>query len=276
MRVLVDFEPDPVPGPGHKTLSVACGVQQVTGRAVHVAVGGAGHKCLPSSPLSGENQVVELDLPVGRSGADDEGAADLAPVAAVVRTEADGEEISFLHPSVRGPVTAPAGVGAGGDGRGEGGAVGAVVHQPALQFQREVPLGAADQDRFEEFTERLVGDLGGDPQAADLLLVLDDAQLLDGDPEVGQPELRGDRAHGPVPGHGQVVLLDGQRLRARGGGQTGGGDHRVAAGDRQQVHPELFVGTSVGRVAGRRAGAEQNVFVGAEQQHGARRRSPAR
>lgn len=143
-----------------------------------------------------------------------------------------------------------------------------------FQFQREVPLGAADQDRFEEFTERLVGDLGGDPQAADLLLVLDDAQLLDGDPEVGQPELRGDRAHRPVPGHGQIVLLDGQRLRARGGGQSGGGDHRIAAGDRQQVHPELFVGTSVGRVTGRRTGAEQNVLVGAEQQHGARRRSP--
>ena len=50
-----------------------------------------------------------------------------------------------------------------------------------------MPLGAADQDRLQQLAERLVGDLGGDPQAADLLLVLDQPQLLHGSAEVGQP-----------------------------------------------------------------------------------------
>lgn len=245
----------------------------MAGRTVHVTVGGAGHESLASGPLSGENQVVELDLPVGRSRADDEGAADLAPVSAVVGAEADGEKISFLHPSVRGPVAAPARVGSGGDGGREGGAVGSVVDQPAFQFEREMPLRAADQDRFEEFTQRLVGDLGGDPQTADLLLVLHDAQLLDGRAEIGQPELRGDRGHGPVPGDRQIVFLDGQGLRPACGGQIRGGHDGITAGHRQQVHPELIVGAPVGRITGRGARAEQDVLVGAEQQHGTRGRS---
>lgn len=36
----------------------------MTGRVVHVAVGGSGAQSLPSGPLSGENEIVELDLPV--------------------------------------------------------------------------------------------------------------------------------------------------------------------------------------------------------------------
>lgn len=142
-----------------------------------------------------------------------------------------------------------------------------------FQFEREMPLRAADEDRFEKFAQRLVGDLGGDPQAADLLLVLDDAQLLDVGAQVGQPELRGDRGHGPVPGDGQVVLLDGQGLRPARGGQIRGGDHGIASGHRQEVDAQLFVGASVGRITGRGAGAEQDVLVGAEQQHGPRGRS---
>lgn len=165
-------------------------------------------------------------------------------------------------------------VGSGGDRGGEGGAVGAVVHEPPFQFQGEMPFGAADQNRFEKFTERLVGDLGGDPQAGDLLLVLDEAQLLDRGTEIGEPEPRGHRAHGPVTGDRQIVFLDGKRFRAGGGGQVGCGDRRVVAvGGRQQGQPQLVVGVLVVGFAGRRAGAQQNVLVGAEQQHGTRGRS---
>ena len=87
-----------------------------------------------------------------------------------------------------------AGVRAGADRGGEGGAVGAVVDQAALQLQREVPLGAADQDRLQQLAERLVGDLRGYPQAGDLVLVLDQPELLDGSAEVGEREGVGDRA----------------------------------------------------------------------------------
>lgn len=165
------------------------------------------------------------------------------------------------------------GVGAGGHGGGEGGAVRPVVDQAALQFEREMPLGAADQDRFEEFAEGLVGDLGGDPETADLLLVLDDPLLLHREAQIGQPEARGGLAHGTVPGHGQIVLLDGERIRASRGREARGGDHRVPVRDGQEVDPERLVGPPVGGFTGRGAGAEQNVLAGAEQQHGAGRRS---
>lgn len=151
-----------------------------------------------------------------------------------------------------------------------------MVHQPPLQFQCEMPFGAADEDRFEEFTERLVGDLGGDPQAGDLLLVLDDAQLLHRGAEVGQPEPRGDRVHGPVAGDRQIVFLHGERFRAGGGGQVGGCDHRVAVGGGQQGQPQLVVGAPLDGIAGRRSGADKHVLVGAEQQHGTRGAPPAR
>lgn len=172
-------------------------------------------------------------------------------------------------------MTALARVGAGGDGGGEGGAVRAVVHQTTLQLQGEVPFGAAHQDGFQEFAQGLVGDLGGDPQTGDLLLVLDHPQLLDGGTEIGQPQARGDRTHGPVAGDRQMVLLDGEGLRARGGGQIGGRDHRIAVGARQQRQPQLFVGAAVGGIAARGAGGEQDVPAGSEQQHGTRGR-PAR
>lgn len=77
-----------------------------------------------------------------------------------------------------------------------------------------------------------------------------------------------------MPGDRQVVLLDGQRLRAGRGGEVRRGDHRIPAGHRQQVDAQVLVGAPVGRVAGRRAGAEQDVLAGAEQEHGTRGRSP--
>lgn len=146
------------------------------------------------------------------------------------------------------------GIRAGGDGGGEGRAVGAVVHQAALQLQGEMPFGAAHQDGFEELAQGLVGDLGGDPQTGDLLLVLDHPQLLDGGPEVGQPEPRGDRAHGPVAGDRQMVLLHGEGLRAGGRGQIGGRDRRIAVGGGQHRHPQLVVGTAVGGITARGTG----------------------
>ena len=183
-----------------EALRVPRGVQYLAGRTVHVAVGGAGHEGLAAGPLGGEDEVVQLDLPVGGRGADDEGTADLAAVAAVVRAEADGEEVALLDPAVGGPVAAAPGVRAGADGRGEGRAVGAVVDQPALQFQGEMAFGAADEDRFQELAEGLVGDLGGDAQAGDLLLVLDQPQLLDRAAEVAEAQPRGDRADAPGAG----------------------------------------------------------------------------
>src|SRR4051812_3474263 len=119
-------------------------VQHLTGRAVDITVGGAGGQGLPRGALGGEDEVVEIDLPVGGRGPDDEGAADLAAVAAVVGAEADGEEISFLDPAVGRPVAASARVRAGGDGGREGGAVGAVVDEPPFQFEGEMAFGAAD------------------------------------------------------------------------------------------------------------------------------------
>ena len=91
-----------------------------------------------------------------------------------------------------------------------------MVDEPALQFEGEMPFGAADEDGLQEFAEGLVGDLGADPQAGDLLLVLDHPQLFDRAAEVGQPQPRGDRADRPVPGDGEVVFLDGEGVGALG------------------------------------------------------------
>ena len=82
-------------------------------------------------------------------------------------------------------MAAAAGVRAGGDGGGEGRAVGAVVDEAPLQFQGEMPLGAPDQDGLQQLPQCLVGDLGADPQTGDLLLVLDHSELFDRAAEVG-------------------------------------------------------------------------------------------
>lgn len=146
-----------------------------------------------------------------------------------------------------------------------------MVDEPPLQLQGEMSLGAADQDRLQQFTEGLVGDLCRDPQAGDLLLVLDEALLLHGEAEVGEAQPRRDRGQGAVAGHGQMVLLDGERLDAGGARLLGGGDRRIAGRGGQDVQPELFVGAAVGRITGRCAGAEQDVLAGGEQEYGAGR-----
>ena len=117
------------------------------------------------------------------------------------------------------------------DGGGEGRAVGAVVDEAALQFQGEVALGAADEDGLEQLAQGLVGDLGADPQAGDLLLVLDHPQLLDRAAEVGEAQPGRDRADGAVPGHGEVVLLHGEGVGAlRRGHEAAAAAGGVAAG----------------------------------------------
>lgn len=234
----------------------------MAGRAVHVAVGGTGDEGLTSGPLSGENEVVELDLPLGGAGPDDERPADLAAVSAVVRPEADGEEITFLDPAIGGPVAAQPRVGARPHGGGESRAVGTVVHEPALQLQGQVAFGASHEDRFEEFAERLVGDLRGDPQAGDLLLVLHQAQLFHGAAEVAEAQARGDGAHGAVAGDRQVVFLDGQGVGVQAAGETRRGDDRVAVGIGQDGQPQLLVGAPVGGVPGRRAGQSRTSSPG--------------
>lgn len=231
-----------MPHPHREAVTVPRGVQDLAGRAVHGTVGRTGCQCLPSGALGCEDQVVQLDLPVGRRGADHERTADLTAVAAVGRAEADGEEIALLDPAVGGDVTGAAGVRAGGDGGGEGRAVGAVVDEAALQFQGQVALGAADEDRFEQFAQRLVGDLRADPQTGDLLLVLDHSQLLDRAPEVGEPQPGRDRADRAVPAHGEVVFLHPERLGAQGRDQIGSRDRRVAAGSGQHLDAYRLVG----------------------------------
>lgn len=248
---------------------MARGVQYGARRVVHVAVRGPGQQGLAARPLSGEDEVVQLDLPVRGSGADHEGTADLTPVAAVVRAQADGEEIPFLHPAVGGPVPGAAGVRAGADGGGEGRAVGAVVHQAPFQLQGEVAFGAADEDGLQEFAEGLVGDLGGDPQTGDLLLVLDQPLLFDGGSEVGQPQPGRHRAQGAVPGDGEVVFLDGERVRADvlARGVVGRRDGRITARAGEHGQPQVFVEPALVRFARGRGGAEEHVLGGPDQQY---------
>ncbi len=160
-------------------------------------------------------------------------------------------------------------VRAGAHGGGEGGAVGAVVDQAALQLQGEMPFGAADQDGLQEFTEGLVGDLGADAQAGDLLLVLDHPELLDRLAQVGQAQPGCDGPHGAVPDDGEVVVLGGEGLGALGRGEAGRRDGGVASGSRQRPHPERFVGPGLGRPVVQRSGADQHVLGLAEEQHGA-------
>lgn len=252
-------------------LAVPRRVEYGARRVVDVAAGGARQEGLPAGPLGGEHEVVQLDLPRGRGGADHERTADLAAVAAVVRSEAHGEEVALLDPAVGGPVPGAAGVGAGTDGGGEGGAVRPVVDQAALQLQREVAFGAADEDRLQQLAEGLVGDLGGDAQAGDLLLVLDQALLFHGEPEVRQAQLRRDGVQGAVTADGDVVLLDREGLGPYRGGQIGGRHGGIPARGVQHGDPQPFVQAALVVLAGRRAPAEQHLLRRTDQQDGARR-----
>lgn len=164
------------------------GVQYLPGREVHLAALRTGPQSLPRSALSGEDEVVQLDLPVLGRGADHERTADLTAVSAVAGAQAHGQEISLFHTPVGRPMSGKSGMGTGRHGGGEGRSLGTVVDQPPLQLQREVPLGTAHEDRLQQLAERLVGDLGRDAQGGDLLLVLDDPLLLHSQAEVGEAE----------------------------------------------------------------------------------------
>lgn len=254
---------------GRKSFRVPRGVHYLACGTVHVAVGGAGYETLPSGPLGGEDEVVQLDLPVRRGRTDDEGTADLAPVAAVRRTEADGQKVTLLDPPVGGAVAASAGVRTGTDGGRERGTVGTVVDQATLQFQGQVTFGTADEDGLEQFTEGLVGDFGADPEAGDLLLVLHHPQLLDRAAQIREAQPGHDRADGAVPGDGQVMLLHREGLTALPCREVGGGDGRVATGSGQPLHAQRLVGPAFGRAVVRWAEAQQQVLGPAEQQDGA-------
>jgi len=149
-----------------------------------------------------------------------------------------------------------------------------VVHQAALQFQGEVAFGAADQDRLQQLTEGLIGDLGGDPQAGDLVLVLDQPQLLDGLSEVGQAQAGCGRGDGPVPGDGQVVLLDGEAVGAEPGRELGGGHSRIAAPGREHHAADVLGGLPFGRVVRGVPAVDKETLRRSEQQHRTGRRPP--
>jgi hypothetical protein len=143
-----------------------------------------------------------------------------------------------------------------------------VVDQAPLQLQREMALGTAHQDGLEELTEGLVGDLRADAQTGDLLLVLDDPQLFDGAPQVGQAQPRRDGAEGAVPGDGEVVFLDGEGVGVLSDGQAGGSDGGVASGGGQDVQPQGVVGAPLEGAVVRRGRADQEVLVSAQEQDG--------
>ncbi len=105
-----------------------------------------------------------------------------------------------------------------------------MVDHAALQLHRQVPLGAPDQDGFEQLAERLVGDLGRDPQVGDLVLVLDHPHPLDHPARVRQPHAPGERRDLPVPGDGEVVLLHREVAHPQLYGGLGGGERGVRAG----------------------------------------------
>ncbi len=147
-----------------------------------------------------------------------------------------------------------------------------MIDEASFEFQGEMAFGAADEDGLQQFAERLVGDLGADPEAGDLLLVLDHPELLDGAAEVRQAQPGGDRADGAVPGHGEVVLLHGEGVGALGRGEVGGRDGRVAsAGSGQGLDAQGLVGALLRGAVGGRAGTHQEVLGLAQQQDGALR-----
>lgn len=163
------------------------------------------------------------------------------------------------------------GVRAGADGGREGGAVRPVVDEAPLQLQREVAFGAPDEDGLQQLAQGLVGDLGGDPQAGDLPLVLDEALLLHGGPEVREAQLGRDGAQGPVPGDGEVVLLHGEGVGADGGGGVGRRDGGIPAAGGQHADAEVFVEAALVGLAGGCADAEHRVLGRSDEEYGAER-----
>lgn len=134
-----------------------------------------------------------------------------------------------------------------------------MVDEAAFQFQREVPFGAADEDRLQEFAQGLVGDLRADAQTGDLLLVLGHPQLFDGSADVREAQGGRDGADRPVAGHGEVVLLDGEGVGALRCGEARGGDGGVTAGARQHVDAQGGVRAAVrgcGCACGLRSGCD--------------------
>ncbi|CAM5260231.1 hypothetical protein SNARM312S_01732 [Streptomyces narbonensis] len=86
-----------------------------------------------------------------------------------------------------------------------------------------------------------------------------------------------DGAHGAVPGHGQVVLLDGERVGARPAREVDGRDRRIAPAGGQDLLPEQLVAAR--RPARRRAvrgRAGRRVRLGADEQDGPGGEPPAR
>lgn len=150
-----------------------------------------------------------------------------------------------------------------------------MIDETPLQFEGEMPLGAADEDGLQEFSQCLVGDLGADAQTGDLLLVLDDPELFDRAREIRQAQPRDDRADGSVPADGEVVFLDGEGAGVLPRREVGRGDGRVAGGAGEGVDAQSLVGTAVQAVV-QRTGAEQDVLAGAEQEDGAAGAVPAR
>lgn len=167
-----------------------------------------------------------------------------------------------------------AGVRAGAHGGRERGSVGPVVDEAPLQLQGEVPFGPSDQDGLQQLAQGLVGDLGGDPQAGDLLLVLDEALLLHGGPEVREPQFGRHGAQGAMAADGEVVLLHGEGVRVDGRRHVRGRDGGVAAGARQHGESEPLVEPALVRLAGGWRGAEQDVLGGPDEQDGAPRGGP--
>src|SRR2546423_4818323 len=157
-RVLVDLQADAVAEAVAAELAEAGAGDDGARGGGHVRARHPRRQRLPAGLLRGEHQVVDLDLPVGPGPADHEGAGHVGMIALIHRPEVDLQELALADPPLPGPVVRHRRVRAGGHYGVEGPAVGAVVGHPALQLLRDVPLGAADQDRLGQLGQGPVGD----------------------------------------------------------------------------------------------------------------------
>ncbi|GHE37272.1 hypothetical protein GCM10017771_55560 [Streptomyces capitiformicae] len=71
-----------------------------------------------------------------------------------------------------------------------------------------------------------------------------------------------------MPGHGEVVFLDGEGFGSVSRDEVGGGDRRVTAGARQHLYAYRLVGAALGGLATRLGTADEYVLAPAEQQNG--------
>jgi hypothetical protein len=234
---------------------------------------------ITAGPLSGGDQVVDLQLPV-RDGRQHKGPGHVGVIAADQRTEVDLDEVTCGQHRVRRPVMRDRRVRPGRHDRLERHPVGTVVEHQCLQFPAHLALGPAGAQpaAFDQVAQRRVGRLAGQPQQCDLAGILDLAQRFDrarGADQLG----RGPRCR--LPGasraqfarqRGEVVDRDDVALEAQPAHPVGGRAPHQGTSARP-LNADLHVGRLLRRLGaispvGRQPGAR--LAVGVHQQRGVR------